>query len=71
MEENNQKTDILTIREFEVLKLLSKGYTTMEISSMLHLAPGEVQNHRKKLCKKFKVRNGPELIYRAVKGNLI
>ena len=71
MEGNRQKTDILTAREFEVLKLLAKGYTTEKISLMLGLTPWTVKKCRKELQEKFNAKNASALVYKAVKANLI
>ncbi len=71
MVELKKQTNILTIREFEILELLIKGYSTREISSFLNISPETVTTYRKKLLKKFKVKNCVELIYVLMKLNLL
>ena len=58
-------------REFEVLKLLSKGNTTNVIASILNIDQETVTTHRKNILKKFSVKNCAELIYIVTKLGLI
>jgi DNA-binding CsgD family transcriptional regulator len=71
MVETKKQTDILTVREFEVLKLLTKGYTTRGIALILNISSETVTTHRKNLLKKFRVKNCAELIYVVIKFGLI
>lgn len=71
MVESEQEKNILTVRELEVLRLVSKGNTTNEISSILNIDPETVITYRKNLLKKFKVKNCAELIYVVTKLGLI
>jgi len=68
---NFQLTEDLTSREMSVLKLLAQGYSTKEIAKILNITFHTVETHRKKLLKKVGVKNTNELIYIAVKNNLI
>lgn len=63
MVEIRKQSGTITYREFEVLKLLAKGYITKEISLLLNINSETVTTHRKNLLKKFKVKNCAELIY--------
>jgi DNA-binding CsgD family transcriptional regulator len=49
MVKSEKLEDILTAREFEILKLLSKGNTTNEIALILKIKPETVISHRKNL----------------------
>lgn len=71
MVEIKEQTEILTNREFEVLKLLAKGYSTCEISTLLNLAQTTIITYRNRLRKKFNARNCTELVYKATKSNII
>ncbi len=66
-----KRTDILTNREFEILRLLIEGKTNREIALILNISPETVITHRKNLLKKFSVKNCVELIYVVTKLGLI
>ena len=57
----------LTTREQEVLELLSKGLSNIEIGEKLFISHRTVDGHRTNLLSKFQVRNTAELIMKAVK----
>jgi PAS domain S-box-containing protein len=58
----------LTEREKEVLKLISKGYSTKEMADALKISFNTIETHRKHLLDKFKVKNTAELIKEASKS---
>ncbi|CAB5156594.1 hypothetical protein D3OALGA1CA_4768 [Olavius algarvensis associated proteobacterium Delta 3] len=61
--------DLLTTREREVLKLVGEGKTSKEIARMLFISPNTVNNHRKNIKKKLKIRKNADLIkYTLQKG---
>jgi len=66
-----EQPEILTNREFEVLKLLAKGFSTNEISIILNIAPTTIITYRNRLRKKFDARNSAELIYKVTKLNIL
>jgi len=66
-----KKSDTITNRELEVLKLVAKGYTTKEIGSILSIASTTVKTHRNTLRSKLCAKNCIELVYIATKYNLI
>ena len=53
----------LTKREKEILKLISKGKTSGEISKELSIAVATVNTHRQNLIKKYNVKNTSALIH--------
>jgi len=53
---------ILTKRENQVLQLLIKGYTSLEISKEFFIAKTTVDKHRQNLMRKYKVSNVTQLI---------
>jgi len=71
MVEIKEQSEILTNREFEVLKFLAKKYSTIEISILLNMAPTKIITYRNRLRKKFNARNCTELVYKATKFNII
>lgn len=61
----------LSSREAEVLRLLSDGYTNIEIADRLFTSRRTVEGHRQSLLNKAGVRNTPELIKYAMLHGLI
>ena len=66
----NPKID-LTAREFEVLKLLSRGLNSKEIAEKLFISPNTVEYHRKQLLRKTVSSNSAELIGNAFRRGLL
>jgi DNA-binding CsgD family transcriptional regulator len=62
---------LLSIREKEVLILLSLGYTNHEIGSKLRLSHHTVNSHRKRLIVKFDSKNTVHLVREAIKLGFI
>lgn len=61
----------LTRREKEVLALISKELTTVEISKSLHISLNTVQTHRRNLIQKFDVKNSVGLVRKAMLRGMI
>ena len=61
----------LTDREVEVLKLITKEYSTIEIADLLHISVNTVETYRKSLLRKTNVKNAVGLAMYAVKNNLV
>jgi DNA-binding CsgD family transcriptional regulator len=59
--------DNITLREKEVLRLLSLGYSTKEIANRLGISFHTVESHRKNLRFKFAAKNSTELIMKVMK----
>lgn len=66
----NNKIEI-SKREIEVLVLICKGLTNIEISEELHISQRTVEGHRSKLLRKTGSRNTTNLIMYAVKNGLV
>jgi two-component system, NarL family, response regulator NreC len=62
---------VLTTREREVLELIVKGHTTMEIGDKLFISKYTVESHRKNLLSKLEVHNSAELVKKAYDMELI
>ncbi|MEO8532662.1 MAG: response regulator transcription factor [Flavobacterium sp.] len=65
------ENQILTIRELEVLTLISLEYSGKEISEQLFISLNTVETHRKNIMRKLKTKNVIGLIKYALKNNLI
>lgn len=61
----------LSEREIEVLDLICKGYSNIEISKMLHLSQRTIDGHRSRLFEKTGAKNAPNLVLFALKNGLI
>jgi len=58
----NPSSDLLSLRETEVLKLVAEGKTTKEIGELLFISPRTVENHRAHIQKKLALSNTAELV---------
>lgn len=63
--------DTLTERELDVLKLITKEYSTIEMADLLNLSVNTVETYRKSLLKKLNVKNSVGLAMYAVKNNVV
>ncbi len=61
----------LTERELDVLKLITKEKSTIEIADKMNISTSTVDTHRKKLLKKLKVKNAVGLAMYAVKNKIV
>ncbi len=61
----------LSVREQEILVLVSKGYTAKEIGGMLDVSFHTVKKKKKNIYKKLSVSNKAEAIYEATRQGLI
>lgn len=64
-------SELLTMREREVLHLFAEGHGTKEIAFRLHLSPKTIEVHRLNLFAKLKVNNVIELTRIAIKEGLV
>ena len=67
----NKEIEKYTIRETEVLHLISKGLSNPEIAEVLHLSTHTIHSHRKTLMQKMGVKNAALLVRRAFEYKLI
>jgi DNA-binding NarL/FixJ family response regulator len=58
--------DRLSDRELEVFRLIGKGMTTSGIAAQLYLSVHTIETHREKIRAKLALKNGAELMQRAV-----
>jgi DNA-binding CsgD family transcriptional regulator len=55
--------DVFSKREFDILHLLEKGYSTEQVAEKLFLSPLTVKTHRRNILHKSGKANIPELIF--------
>ncbi|KSV17523.1 LuxR family transcriptional regulator [Dehalococcoides mccartyi] len=63
--------ETLTIREREVLHLVSQGYTCAEIAEKLFISPRTVEVHRANMMRKLDLRNQTQLLRYALQRGII
>ena len=61
----------LTKREIEILKLITREYTTQEVASTLFISQHTVETHRKNMLRKLEVKNTIGLVKRAMELGFI
>ncbi|MEO8611841.1 MAG: LuxR C-terminal-related transcriptional regulator [Chloroflexota bacterium] len=70
-ENNNPLLDIISPREFEVLRLLSTGLSNAEIAQQLFISVATVKVHTRSLYGKLNVDNRTQAVIQAHKFNLL
>lgn len=63
--------DLLSDRELEVLRLLSRGQTTLQISEDLYISENTVKTHIRHILDKMEVGNRAEAVAKALQTGLI
>ncbi len=53
---------VITIREFEILKLVAEEFSNREIADVLFISPRTVETHKRNLIQKLKVKNTVGLV---------
>ena len=66
-----EKTEVLTMREREVLKLLAEGKRTKEIAAALYISPHTVRRHRSNIMEKLDIKNLADLVKYAISQSYI
>jgi DNA-binding NarL/FixJ family response regulator len=61
----------ISLRELEIIRLISEGYSTKEIADMLFLSTHTVTTHRKNILAKLNVNNTAGLVMYAVRNSLL
>lgn len=61
MFEPDQKKKELTLKEIEIVKLISQGLTSKEIGEKIFLSPRTVETHRHNILKKLDIPNAAQL----------
>ena len=68
---DEEKAEILTMREREVLKLFAEGKRTKEIAEALYISPYTVRRHRANIMEKLDINNLADLVKYAISQNYI
>ncbi len=66
-----EKPEVLTMREREVLKLLAEGRKTAEIAELLYISPYTVRRHRSNIMEKLHIRSMADLLKYAISQTYI
>ena len=66
-----EKTEVLTMREREVLKLLAEGKRTKEIAAAFYISPHTVRRHRSNIMEKLNIQNMADLVKYAISQSYI
>jgi DNA-binding NarL/FixJ family response regulator len=66
-----EKTEVLTMREREVLTLLAEGKRTKEIAAALYISPHTVRRHRSNIMEKLNIQNLADLVKYAISQSYI
>lgn len=61
----------LSPREYDVLRLITKGYKTADIAMKLHVSVHTINSHRKNILKKLNLKSPAELIVYAMETGLV
>jgi DNA-binding NarL/FixJ family response regulator len=64
------KLDLLTPRELQVLRLIGKGLSRIDIASAIHRSPKTVDNHRAAIMEKLAIHDRVELARYAISEGL-
>jgi DNA-binding NarL/FixJ family response regulator len=68
---DGKKFITFTERETEVIQLICKGLSTIEIGQQIHLSPKTVENYRTKILQKTKCKNSVQLVVYALKNGIV
>jgi DNA-binding NarL/FixJ family response regulator len=63
--------EILSNREFEVLRLIASGKTVGQIADLLLLSDGTISTYRARIMEKMGMKTNSELTHYAIKNNLV
>ncbi|GMV48680.1 MAG: hypothetical protein NBKEAIPA_00620 [Nitrospirae bacterium] len=68
---SGKRSDGLTPRQKEILKLVSQGYTNRDIAGRLEISVRTVEVHRFNLMRRLKVRNVAQLLRQALQHGFL
>lgn len=70
-ESNKAQHELLSDREFEVMKLIANGKTVSEIADKLFISVTTVSTYRTRVLEKLNLKNNSELMHYAMTQNLV
>jgi DNA-binding NarL/FixJ family response regulator len=71
LDSNKPQHELLSNREYQVLRLLGSGKTVSEIAEILFISVKTVSTYRAKILDKMKLKNNAELTFYVMKNGLI
>lgn len=69
-DEDRQPHEVLSDREYQVLRLIATGQSVAQIATQLSLSPNTVSTYRARICEKTGARNDVEIALYAVRQGL-
>jgi DNA-binding NarL/FixJ family response regulator len=63
--------ELLSDREFEVMRLIASGKTSGEIANILSLSDGTISTYRARILEKMDLKTNAELTHYAIKNKLV
>ena len=63
--------DVLSIREHQILLLVTRGRSSAEIGTLLHLSPKTVDSYRSRMMAKLRVADLPALVRFAIRTRVV
>lgn len=70
-EEDSRRTEALTVRQREILKMIAEGKSNKEIGDMLCISVRTVERHRANMMEKLNIRKTAELVQYALRKHYI
>lgn len=61
---------LLTLREKEIMQLISQGFSSKEIAAKLFISKHTVESHRKHILRKLRVKNAPQMVHHSVMSSV-
>jgi len=65
------QTELLTLREREVVKLIAEGRSSKEVAALLFISVRTVERHRSNVMEKLHLRNAAEVVRFALERGLV
>ena len=63
--------ETLSVREYEVMRLIASGKTVTEIARELFLSPKTISTYRARIMEKMRMKNNAQLVRYAIKNRLV
>jgi len=70
-EKSGPESELLTLREKEIIKMIAEGRSTKEIAGLLFISPRTVEHHRSKILGKLNLKNAADVARFALQKGLL
>jgi DNA-binding NarL/FixJ family response regulator len=70
-EDDSRNSELLTVRQREILKLIAEGKSNKEIGDLLYISVRTVERHRANMMSKLNIRKTAELVQYALRKHYI